>query len=207
MPSTATLKPVKGMKFLSATKKKRYYFGEGEAPPLEMRVTSVQKGKVYLRGSDYEKYSVPVESFASEVGEVVSYPEPPVKMSSAEFEVLFKKAREAGYAAGEAAKPVPMVVGTPTDMFAANSPLDRTKPVYYVSEGVCGFAWVTTPGNTPFARWAKSKGIFSKAYGGGLQYWVSYGGQSMERKEAFANAFAAVLREAGITAYASSRMD
>lgn len=42
---------------------------------------------------------------------------------------------------------------------------------------------------------------------GGLQYWVSQGGQSMQRKEAFARAFASVLKANGIDAFADSRMD
>ncbi len=37
----------------------------------------------------------------------------------------------------------------------------------------CGFAWVSFPGNIPFARWAKSKGIASKAYPSGYQIWYS----------------------------------
>lgn len=37
----------------------------------------------------------------------------------------------------------------------------------------CGFAWVSLPGNTPFARWAKAQGIASKAYPSGLQIWYS----------------------------------
>ena len=41
----------------------------------------------------------------------------------------------------------------------------------------------------------------------GLSVWVSEGGQSMERKEAYARAYADVLRAAGIEAYAGSRMD
>lgn len=37
----------------------------------------------------------------------------------------------------------------------------------------CGFAWVTLPGNTPFARWLKRQGIASKSYPRGLQIWYS----------------------------------
>jgi hypothetical protein len=64
------------------------------------------------------------------------------------------------------------------------------------------------PGNSSFALWAKkNKGWFS-AYRSGMQMSVSAFGQSMERKEAYARAFAEVLRaELGIEAYSSSRMD
>lgn len=37
----------------------------------------------------------------------------------------------------------------------------------------CGFAWVSLPGNSPFARWAKKEGIARKAYPSGLQIWYS----------------------------------
>ena len=37
----------------------------------------------------------------------------------------------------------------------------------------CGFAWVTMPGNIPFARWCKKQGISSKGYPTGQQIWYS----------------------------------
>lgn len=37
----------------------------------------------------------------------------------------------------------------------------------------CGFAWVTMPGNIPFARWAKKQGISSKGYPTGQSIWYS----------------------------------
>lgn len=37
----------------------------------------------------------------------------------------------------------------------------------------CGFAWISMPGNIPFARWAKKEGIASKAYPSGYQIWYS----------------------------------
>ena len=48
---------------------------------------------------------------------------------------------------------------------------------------------------------------WGKAYEGGYKYWVSVGGQSMQKKEAFAYAFAEVLQKHGLTVYAGSRMD
>ena len=121
-----------------------------------------------------------------------------------EFQALYDKAHAAGMAAGAAAMPTPMIVGSPST-FLGND-VDPTKPVYYVSEGVCGFAWVTFKGNTKWGAWAKKNGA-SKAYPSGLWYWVSDFGQSMTRNEAYASAFAKVLNENGITAYANSRMD
>ena len=40
-----------------------------------------------------------------------------------------------------------------------------------------------------------------------VEIWVGEFNQSVTRKEAYAQAFAEVLREAGVTAYASSRKD
>ncbi len=121
-----------------------------------------------------------------------------------DFSDLVKKAEAAGMAALEAAKPVPIIVGE-ADGFS-----DRFKPgakLYYEPEGACGFAWVWFKGNTPFGRWMKKAGKASAGYPTGLQVWVSAGGQSIARKEAYAVAYAAVLKEAGITAYAGSRLD
>jgi len=116
-----------------------------------------------------------------------------------EFEALWAKAYEAGMAAGRAVNPTPMVVRT-TGPGPAKS--------WYVPDGLCGFAWVTVrPGNCKFANWAKAKDLMSTAYGGGVQYYVGEFDQSVARKEAFASAAAEVLREAGIRATSSSRLD
>lgn len=113
---------------------------------------------------------------------------------SAEFKALWEKAEAAGMVAAKAVVPVPMNV------------TDGTQ-VWHVPDGVCGFAWVKFPGNTPFGRWAKKAGKASKSYTGGLMYWVTVGGQAMQLKEAYADAFAKVLNEGGVKAYADSRMD
>ncbi len=63
------------------------------------------------------------------------------------------------------------------------------------------------PGNSWFARFLKAAGLARKAVYGGVSVWVSAYNQSMERKEAYAHAFANVLRSVGIDAYAESRMD
>lgn len=49
--------------------------------------------------------------------------------------------------------------------------------------------------------------IGRKNYGGGWCIWVRAYGQSMTRKEAYANHFAAKLREYGIDAHSESRLD
>jgi hypothetical protein len=122
-----------------------------------------------------------------------------------DFSALYEEADAAGKAAANAAVPTPIVVGEETAPF--NGVIDYTKPTYFVSEGLCGFAWVWFKGNTAFGRWAKKTGKASPAYGGGLQVWVSSYGQSVTRKEAYAQAFSAMLREAGIESYAGSRLD
>lgn len=121
------------------------------------------------------------------------------------YEALYEQANKAGEAAAEAAKPTPIVVGQPGTPLGSD--IDYSKPTYYISEGLCGFAWVKFPGNTGFGRWAKRTGRASKAYGGGLQVRVRGYGQSVDRKTAYAQAFAAVLRDGGVTAYAESRLD
>ena len=75
----------------------------------------------------------------------------------------------------------------------------------------CGFAWVTVyeKGSTKLGRALKAVG-FKPAYGGGLQLWNPSGNwtQCITAKEEGAQAYANVLRQAGIVnAYAGSRMD
>jgi hypothetical protein len=123
-----------------------------------------------------------------------------------EYSELFSKADAAGRAAAEACKPVPMqVVERANPLDDSSAVVKRYAPV---ASGVCGFAWVNVrPGNCGFARWMKKEGVARKGYYGGMEYWVSGYGQSMEKKEAYAGAFAKVLGEAGIKAYPQSRMD
>ena len=125
----------------------------------------------------------------------------------ANFSAVYAKAQAAGMAAGQGARPTPMVVGSPSTPFGND--VDPKQPTYYVSEGVCGFAWVNVrPGNSSFAKWLVANKVARKAYEGGVQIWVSEFNQSMARKEAYAEAMAAVFRnELGVKAYAGSRMD
>lgn len=126
-------------------------------------------------------------------------------MTATKYAALAKKADAAGKAAAEAKTPTPMIVGEAKSLF--DDSIDYSKPTYFVESGVCGFAWVFVKGNTGFGRWAKNAGIASKGYPTGLNIRVSGYGQSYERKMAYAQAYAAVLKEAGVTAYAEGRLD
>ena len=116
-----------------------------------------------------------------------------------EFAQLYQDACEAGRAAAARVTPAPMIV-------REDIPGGRS---WTVADGPCGFAWITvTPGNCSFALWLKKQGIARRNYGEpGVIIWVSEYDQSMIRKSAYANAFAEVIRAAGIKAYAGSRLD
>lgn len=108
-------------------------------------------------------------------------------------------AHRAGTEAGEALVPRPMTVRN-----------EGTGQEWHISEGVCGFAWVKVrPGKDRKLGNALKRAGFGKCYGGGLDYWVSYGGQSYERKMAYARAFAAKMNEADLGAefWAGGRLD
>jgi len=107
------------------------------------------------------------------------------------------EAHTAGMAALKAVTPRPMTVRE-----------THGSREWHSEEGLCGFAWINVrPGNCGFARWAKSRNLGHKGYHGGYNVWVRDGGMSVERKEAYARAYAAVLTEAGIKAYANSKLD
>lgn len=117
------------------------------------------------------------------------------EMSDAEMDALVQRAMDAGVAAGAAVTPEPMTVvgGGET---------------YHVPEGLCGFAWVVvSPATTRFAKRLKTRHGWRKHWRSGVSYWVSLFDQSYERKKAYAEAFARVLREAGVQAVAGSRLD
>ena len=123
----------------------------------------------------------------------------------AHFAEIWKHATDAGHAAALAYTPTPMVVAEHTDMLDDSSPIKQS---WEVSGGVCGFASIHLPkGTTSFAHWAKKHAGFGKAYRKGLSLSVMGYGQSMERKEVFAHTVVGILKENGIGAYSSSRMD
>ena len=130
---------------------------------------------------------------------------------TAGFEKLWAEAVAAGQAAGDAVKPQGMRVVQHANPADDSSAIVKS---WDVPEGPCGFAWVVVrPGVCSFARWAKAnqaklgQSVGKEYYGGMSVYWVSEFNQSIQRKAAFAGAFAAVLCKAGIDAHAMSRMD
>jgi hypothetical protein len=129
------------------------------------------------------------------------------------FRAICEKADYAGKEAVEKARIVPMIVGQEIGFFTGK--LDYSKPIEYVEDGVCGFAWVSvTPqnkGNTKLGKEERkvleATGFRKNDYTRTYQKSISGYNQSMQKKEAYANAFADVLRANGVKAYASSRMD
>ncbi len=122
-----------------------------------------------------------------------------------EFQYILDIAHAAGIEAGNGITPEPMYVAQHEHMLDDNSPIVKA---WEVADGVCGFAEViVTPGNCAFANFLKKKEVARKAYHGGVSVWVSQFGQSMERKAAYAKAFARVLHDNGIKARGTSRMD
>lgn len=135
-------------------------------------------------------------------------------MGKRELARLLGEAERAGRAAAAAKVPVPMVVVERASAFDDSSPVVRRYAP--VTGGVCGFAWVNMPGGTALANAAKRRYAdgrwpevrVGKGYPTGLDVWVSGYGQSMERKAAYAGAYAGVLNAAGFDrVYATSRMD
>jgi hypothetical protein len=114
----------------------------------------------------------------------------------AQFQELFNRAWEDGMRA--AARTVPPVMNVyQGDVLVAVE-----------TEGPCGFAWVHVRGaGSSFGRWLTKENLARKAYGGGLDVWISDYGQSMARKEAHARAMAETLRAGGIDCYSGHRMD
>jgi hypothetical protein len=113
----------------------------------------------------------------------------------AKYQEIIDQAYKAGIEAGKNARPIPMYV------------IDQGIPIDRIDDGACGFAWIAFPGNTSFGKWAKKQGLARSHYPSGLCVWVSQFGQSVDRKSAFAGAYAKVLKDNGIEAYAGSRLD
>ena len=129
-----------------------------------------------------------------------------MSMSKVACEKLLEKAHLMGMDTGRSVGLTPMVVGTPTELFG--NEIDWDKSTYHVSDGVCGFAGVVIkPARGKFVSYLKSLGMGYKHYYGGWYVSVREFGQSMTRKEAYADAFAKVLTEEGMSCYVDSRMD
>lgn len=118
---------------------------------------------------------------------------------------LTAKAHEAGLAAVAACTVQPMVVARHANPLDDNSAIREAR---VVPDGPCGFAWVNLkPANSAFAKWLKAECGWRKSHEGGITMWVHYFNQSAQKKEAYAYAYAKVLRDAGFNAYAGSRLD
>ena len=125
-------------------------------------------------------------------------------LTKTECKKIYAEAYEAGLLAGKDADTPKFVVG---DAIGLSDKIDYSKKTY-ILDGLCGFAWVTiSPARGAFVNWLKTQGIGSKGYYGGYEIWVREFGQSVDRKSAFAGAFAEVLNKYGITAYTGSRLD
>ena len=118
---------------------------------------------------------------------------------------LIARAHAAGVVASLAAQPTPMVV---YHAGIDGQQLPNT-PTYYESEGVCGFGWVEVrPRRGPFVKWARANGVgrddrYSKCH----RIRSPLATQSYTRNVAYAEAYAEVLREAGINATGTGRLD
>lgn len=141
-----------------------------------------------------------------------------VKLSTSEMQDIVARALAAADQAFADAIPTPMIVYEPGDPVASllgkdDGGLAGARHIYApVMDGACGFAWVNVrPGTSRFARWLVKTGqARTDSYYGGVTIWAPGGdrySQSYTRKMAAATAYADVLREAGITAYASGRLD
>jgi hypothetical protein len=128
-------------------------------------------------------------------------------MSKVNPEQIHYEAVQAGLKAGEAHKPVPMIVGSPSSPLGND--IDPNQPVYRVDSGVCGFGWVNIkPARGKFVSWLKKNNIGrTDSYEGGYRIPCFEFGQSLEKKERYVRAYAQVLNDHGIKAYANSRMD
>ena len=112
---------------------------------------------------------------------------------------LLKQAETAGLKAG--------LEIVPTPVYFKDA---HTGQTYDSADGACGFAHVNiSPARGKFVNYLKKIGKGYTSYQGG--YNVPAGGvelgQSITRKEAYAEAFAKVLQNWGIKCYVSSRLD
>ena len=125
------------------------------------------------------------------------------------FETLMNQLAGIADAAYMAAQPAPMAVYETVGLSDTPKPGGRS---WYVSEGVCGFAWVVVkPATSSFAKWLARKEIGYKAYDGGwvlpMHHFIAGMSQSLERAEAASYAVAQELRKHNINCFATSRMD
>jgi hypothetical protein len=119
-------------------------------------------------------------------------------------EEIYLAAHKAGLKALWGVTPTPMIVFERANPFDENSEIVDAE---CVPEGLCGFAWVVIrPASSDFARWLL-KNDLARRHEGGVRIWIYEGVQSVERKRAYAQAFAEVLSANGIASYTGSRLD
>jgi hypothetical protein len=136
--------------------------------------------------------------------------------------VILNEAIKAGENALEACTPTPMIVEEHVNVVNDNSPVRQS---WHVPGGVCGFAWINVKCKSGPSRrfinelkllrlassnindFVKTVSFKKDSYYGGFTHWVHSGGQSMQRKEAYAHAFVAVLKTYNIDCHAMSRID
>jgi len=121
-------------------------------------------------------------------------------------ESIYNKAHEAGMKAVSGLNVIPMVVTQHANPIDDNSPVVNS---YFVEDGCCGFAWVNIkPANSSFAKWlVKNNHARKNSYEPGISIWIHDFNQSYQKKMTYAYAFAKVLQEHEIRAYAGSRLD
>ena len=115
-------------------------------------------------------------------------------------EDLYTTAHIVGMTKAGEHKPEPMVV---RDKNSLGETVQDT-----INDGVWGFAdvWIR-PARGRFVKFLKDRKIGYKAYEGGYKMPIHDFNQSLELKRAYAEGFAKVLKEHGIDAYGTSRMD
>jgi len=120
-------------------------------------------------------------------------------------ENILREAENAGRLAYEACTPHPVIFGQAVGL-TGNAMVPGTEEL--CTEGACGFAWVSlSKGQTRLVNKLKKLGIGSRSVYGSWYIWAPGMSQSIDRKEAWAEAFTDVLRKHGIKAYAQSRLD
>jgi hypothetical protein len=120
-------------------------------------------------------------------------------------QTIYSQANDKGNAAVQMTTVTPMVVQQRENPLDDDSRLVRQ---YFVSDGVCGFASVNVkPANSKFAKFLVANGLGRKSFNGGVSMSIRDFNQSLQKKEAYAYAFASVLNDYGIKAYVESRID
>ena len=110
-----------------------------------------------------------------------------------DFQRILDAAIQAGNAAHETAKTIPMVVEQRANILNDRSPVVEQ---YVVEGGVCGFGWVSiAPCNSQFANWLKEKGYTIDGYAKCINLRPRLGSQSMARQEAWAYACSKFLND------------